>query len=253
MRIEGRVAVVTGAASGIGRATAVALARAGARGVALADLDAAGLAQTGALVEGEGSRALARPTDVRSAGALAGLFEDTAAALGDLTILHSNAGVATGSPVWPELPIEQVERLVDVNLKGVVLGARLALDPMRRAGGGVIVNTASIAAHTAIPDEAVYCATKAGVEMFTRCCAPLAKSHGVRVCCVCPGLVDTPLLRDRDAGEMFEHIRPAFHALQVLAPEDIAAAVIALVEDDSAIAKVVDVPSPPRVRAGPRS
>jgi 3-oxoacyl-[acyl-carrier protein] reductase len=186
---------------------------------------------------------------VRSARALAGLFAATASGLGDFTILHSNAGVATGSPCWPELSIEQVERLVDVNLKGVILGARLALEPMQRAGGGVIVNTASIAAHTALPAEAVYCATKAGVAMFTRCCAPLATSHGVRVCCVCPGLVDTPLLREATGGELFDHIRAAFAALEPLDPADIAAAVIALVEDDAAVAKVVDVPNAPRARA----
>jgi 3-oxoacyl-[acyl-carrier protein] reductase len=248
MQVRDRVAVVTGAASGIGRATALALARAGARGVALADLDESGLARTAAEVKAAGAAALARATDVRNARGLEDLYEETAKALGDFTILHSNAGVATGSPCWPEQSPEHIERMIGVNLTGVILGTRLALEPMQRAGGGVIVNTASIAAHTPLPAEAVYCATKAGVAMFTRCCAPLAESHGVRVCCVCPGLVDTPLLRDRQAGEMFEHIRPVFRALQVLAPEDIAAAVIALVEDDAAVAKVVDVPNAPRAR-----
>jgi 3-oxoacyl-[acyl-carrier protein] reductase len=249
MQIRDRVAVVTGAASGIGRATALALARAGARGVALADVDESGLARTAAEIEAAGAAALARPTDVRDAHALAGLYDDTAGALGEFTILHSNAGVPTGSPCWPEQSTEHIERLVDVNLKGVILGARLALERMRRAGGGVIVNTASIAGHTALPPEAAYCATKAGVEMFTRCCAPLHASHGVRVCCVCPGLVDTPLLREPSGGELLGHVRAIYDALQPLDPADIAAAVIALIEDDAAVARVVDVANTPRGRA----
>lgn len=240
MQIEKRVAIVTGAASGIGRATAIALARAGAAGVALADVDEAGLEVTATAVRDAGASALPLTTDVRKAAALERLFGETAAKLGDFTILHNNAGLPTGVPTWPEMPIAKIEALVDVNLTAVILGTRLALGPMQAAGGGVIINTASIAGHTSLPPEAAYCATKAGVEMFTRCCKPLLESHRVRVACVCPGVVETPMIRQAD-GSVIEHVRPVYEALKPLDPSELASAVIDLIEDDASAGQVVDV------------
>jgi len=243
MQITNRVAIVTGAASGIGRATAVALARAGAAGVALADVDEPGLGTTAIAVKEAGANPLPLRTDVGDAASLEQLFRETRAQLGDFSILHNNAGLPTGEPVWPEQSAASIGALVDVNLKGVILGTRLALEPMRAAGGGVIVNTASIAGHTVLPPEAAYCATKAGVEMFTRCCKPLVESHGVRVCCVCPGVVDTPMIRPDADGDVLAHVRPIFDALTPLQPEQLAAAVIGLIEDDDCAGRVQDVPN----------
>jgi 3-oxoacyl-[acyl-carrier protein] reductase len=242
MEIRDQVAVVTGAAMGIGRATALALARAGARGVALADVEREALDETAAQVEAAGSKALAVPTDVRDAAQWERLFDRVEAWLGAPRILHNNAGVATGTPTWPDISPERIELLLDVNLKGVILGTRLALPRMQAAGGGVIVQTASIAAHAPLAPEAVYCATKAGVVMFTRACAPLAESHGVRVGCVCPGVVETPMLRKtgRD-GEIADYLKPIYEAVEPLDPSEIADAVLELVRDDEAIARVVDV------------
>lgn len=250
MQIRDRVAIVTGAAAGIGRASALALARAGARGVALADVDEAGLAVTAALVEKDGAAALPVCVDVRDPLDLERLYDDTAGKLGDFSILHNNAGLTTGVPHWPDVAVPQIAALVDVNLTSVMVGTRLAVPRMQRSGGGVIVNTASMAAHAPLPPEAVYCATKAGVVMFTKSCTPLAESHGVRVCCVCPGVVETPMLRRTGIdGELADYLKPVYDALAPLPPEAIAAAVLTLVEDDGAVGRVVDVPNEPRAGA----
>jgi 3-oxoacyl-[acyl-carrier protein] reductase len=248
VEVRDRVAVVTGAGSGIGRATARALAREGARRVVLADLDEAGLAETARGVEAEGGEALAVPTDVRDPDALARLLDRAEADGGGLDILHNNAGLSSGTPTWPEIAIERIAALVDVNLKGVLFGTRLALPRMARRGGGVIVNTASMAARTPLPPEAVYCATKAGVAIFTESCASLRESHGVRVCCVCPGITETPMIhRTGPGGEgMAAYLQPVYAAVDPIPPEHIAEAVLELVRDDGAAGRVVEVPNQAR-------
>jgi 3-oxoacyl-[acyl-carrier protein] reductase len=249
MQIRDRVAIVTGAASGIGRASALSLARAGARAVALADVDASGLDAVAAEVEASGAAALPLVTDVRDARSLERLYDEVGK-LGDFSILHNNAGLTTAVPHWPDVGVEKISALIDVNLTAVIVGTRLAAPRMQRSGGGAIVNTASIAAHAPLPPEAVYCAAKAGVVMFTRCCAPLLESHGVRVNCVCPGVVETPMLRQTGIdGALADYLQPVYDALLPLQPDAIAAAVIALVEDDLAVARVVDLQNEPRVGA----
>ena len=248
MKLRDRVAVVTGAASGIGRATAIALASAGARRVVLADLARAGLAATAREVEAAGAEAPCVPTDVRDPESLQRLLDRAEADDGGLDVLHNNAGLPSGTPTWPDIALERIADLLDVNLKGVLFGTRLALPRMARRGGGAIVNTASIAGHVPLLPEAVYCATKAGVEMFTRSCAGLRESHGVRVNCVCPGLTDTPMLQKTGPGGrgLADFLKPVHDAVRLIAPEDIAAAVLALVEDEAQAGAVVDVPNAPR-------
>jgi len=121
---------------------------------------------------------------------------------------------------------------------------------MARRGGGVIVNTASMAARTPLPPEAVYCATKAGVAIFTESCAGLRESHGVRVCCVCPGITETPMLhRTVPGGQgMAAYLQPVYAAVDPIAPERIAEAVLALVRDDDAAGVVVEIQNAPRPR-----
>jgi 3-oxoacyl-[acyl-carrier protein] reductase len=250
VELAGRNAVVTGAAGGIGRATAVALARAGCRGVALADLDEQGLARTAALVEAAGAKALVARTDVARADALAELFVRTEQSFGAFQLLHSNAGLTGGEPAWPDTPAARIEALLAVNLGAVVLGTRLALPHLRAAGGGAIVNTASMAAHAPLPPDAPYAATKAAVVMFTRSCAPLRESHGVRVNCVCPGIVETPMLyKTTHAGRIADWLQPVYAAVEPLAPEEIAAAVLELFRDERRAGESVDVPNRPRARA----
>ena len=251
MESQGRVAIVTGSATGIGRATAIALARAGARAVVLADLATNELEKTAELVRAEGAEVLPVRTDVSDLESLRELFSETERRFGGLDILHNNAGLGEGSSVWPDVDPARCRAIVDVNLTGVILGTQLALDPMRRGGGGIVVNTSSGGAFVPVPQQAVYAATKAGVVHFTRSCKPLFESHRVRVNCVCPGLVDTPMMRGTGDGvNVADWLRPVHDAVELLQPEDIAAAVLDLVRDDSQVGEAVVVENRP---AGQRS
>jgi NAD(P)-dependent dehydrogenase (short-subunit alcohol dehydrogenase family) len=244
--IEGRVAIVTGAARGIGRATAVALASEGARAVVLADVRAALSQETAEMVRSAGAEALVVETDVSEIDALGRLFTETEERFGGLHILHNNAGIGEGATDWPEVSTERAAAIVDVNLRGVIIGTQLALEPMRRSGGGAIVNTASGGAFIPLPPQAVYVATKAGVVHFTRSCEPLEKSHGVRVSCVCPGLVETDMVRETGIdGRPAEWLRPFMESVELLSPEDIAAQVVALVRDPGSAGQIVSVDNVP--------
>ena len=248
MEIAGKVAIVTGAARGIGRATAVALAAEGARAVVLADVRAALSEETANLVRAAGAEAVALETDVGEADALRRLFSETEARFGGLHILHNNAGIGEGPTDWPEVPTERVGAIVDVNLRGVIVGTQLALEPMRRSGGGAIVNTASGGAFMPLPPQAVYVATKAGVVHFTRSCKPLEDSHGVRVSCVCPGLVATDMVQETGTDGPAAWLQPIIDGVEMLSPEDIAARVVALIRDPNSAGEVVSVENSPRVR-----
>ena len=233
MEIQDKVAVVTGGARGIGRATAVALAEAGARGVALVDLLEPELAETEEAVRKAGAEPLSIACDVSSLVSLRAMFAQVEARFGGLDILHNNAGVGEGAKEWPGLDPEQTALVCDVNLRGVILGTQLALPLMQAGGGGAVVNTASGAALAPLPPQAVYAATKAGVVHFTKSCSALAESHGVRVNCVLPGLVDTQMPLDAGGGQVPAWLKPMYDSVELLPPEAIASAVLDLVRDDT--------------------
>lgn len=241
MNIEGKVALVTGAASGIGQATAVALAEAGAALVAVSDIQSDLLVETVGRIEQAGARSLAIRAD-------AGSLEDWQAAIerierdeGRLDILHNNAGMQEGVAGWPGVAPERAAKIVDVNLRGPVLGTRLVLPLMQRGGGGVIVATASGAGMMPLPWQPIYAATKAGVIHFTKSCAGLRESHGVRVNCVCPGLVDTPMMYEPGDGAIADWIQPVVDAAGLLRPEQIADAVLELIRDETKAGEAVPV------------
>ncbi len=251
MDIEGKIAIVTGAARGIGRATAVALAEEGARAVVLADVRDTLSQETADLVRAAGAEALVLETDVSDIDALRHLFFETEKRFGGLHILHNNAGIGEGATDWPTVPTERAAAIVDVNLRGVIIGTQLALEPMRRSGGGAIVNTSSGGAFMPLPPQAVYVATKAGVVHFTRSCTPLLDSHGVRVSCVCPGVVETDMVRETGIdGQPAEWLQPFIASVEVLRPEDIAAKVIELVRDPNSAGEVVSVANTPKAAGG---
>jgi NAD(P)-dependent dehydrogenase (short-subunit alcohol dehydrogenase family) len=235
------VACVTGAASGIGQATAVALADAGARGVVVTDVRPGSLGETVARVEDAGAEAVGLEADAGRVEDWQRCIEAVDARFGRLDILHANAGMGEGEAGWPGVAPERALAIVDVNLGGVVLGTRMALPLMQRGGGGVVVATSSGAGLAPLPYQAVYAATKAGVIHFVKSCAPLAESHGVRVNCVCPGLTDTPMMYEPGGGEIADWIQPVVDAMPLLRPEDIARAVLEIVRDDAQIGQAIPV------------
>ena len=241
MDIKDKVAIVTGAASGIGQATAVMVAARGAKAVILADINADALNKTAAMVEENGAEAVKSVTDVSSIEALRAMLADTDARYGRLDILHNNAGLGEGHPDWPGITPERSAAIIDINLRGVILGTQLALDLMKKNGGGVIVNTSSGGAFVPLPPQAVYVATKAAVVHFTKSCAPLAESHGVRVNCVCPGLTETQMVQTSGGDRVAPWLKPMYDSVNLLSPEDIATAVLELISDDSKIAEIVSV------------
>lgn len=236
MELEGKVAVVTGAGSGIGRASALAFGAAGCT-VVVADIDEAGGAETVGLAHDAGAVASFARTDVTEPRSLEATFAAAEAEHGGLDILHNNAGLVCGAPLWPDITPETLLRVMNVNLGGVVLGTRLAIPAMRRRGGGAIVNTASMAAMFPMADDPIYSATKAGVTMFTRACARLAEED-IRVNAVLPGLVDTPLLpKTGDGDKWADWAYLARDHMGILEAEEVALAVLELVCDDDAVAQ----------------
>ena len=192
-RFAGSVAIVTGAASGIGRALAGALAARGARVVA-ADIDEAGAKETAhALGAGAAPEATGVGLDVRDAAAVQGVVDDTLARHGRLDLMVNNAGIGIFGPV-AEMTAAHFDRLVDVNLRGVVHGVLAAYPAMVRQGHGHIVNTASSAGILPAPMLAGYGMTKHGVVGLSVALRIEARAHGVGVSVVCPGVIDTPLL-----------------------------------------------------------
>jgi len=225
MSLEGKVAVVTGSATGIGRACAVRLAQDGAD-VGLLDLNAEGLAETRAAVEAEGRRCEAMAVDLTDRDALFAAFESLRASLGFLEILHNNAGGAAGVRPKPfaESDPEQFDRFVALNLRAAADCSRLVLPEMIERRAGRIINTSSERAFQSAPLMIDYSSAKAGLIGFTKALALEVAEHGITVNAVCPGIIRTPLL-DNFPPEHIERAVASVPAGRIGEPEDIAHAV----------------------------
>lgn len=237
-RLAGRVTLVTGAASGIGAATARLFAQEGAR-VMLADIqDALGQAVADAITA-DGGTARYVHADVAVAEDVAGMVHATVAAFGRLDVLVNNAGMGRGGFVT-ELAEEDWDRVLDVDLKSVYLGCKYAIPEMRKTGGGAIVNTASVAGLRGSARLTAYSAAKAGVINLTRSVAAEAGQYGIRVNCVCPGIIRTPIWRTvidlpaeaQDA--LWQRMAARVLLGRVGLPEDVARAILFLASDDAA-------------------
>jgi NAD(P)-dependent dehydrogenase (short-subunit alcohol dehydrogenase family) len=195
-RYVGKVALVTGAGGGIGRATAERLAREGAR-VLLADLPGPGLEAAAAAL---GASGLACPTDVTRTEDVERAVARAERELGGLDLLVNNAGIEGALAPIEDYPLEVFDRVLAVNVRGVFLGMRHAVPALRRRGGGAIVNLASVAGVSGDPNLSAYVASKHAVIGLTRSAAPAFGPQGIRVNAVAPGPVETRMMRAIETG-----------------------------------------------------
>ncbi|MGC8959857.1 MAG: SDR family NAD(P)-dependent oxidoreductase [Chloroflexia bacterium] len=233
-RLEGKRALISGGASGIGRATALLFAHEGAA-VAIFDLDEAGAQGLVREIRSRGGRAIPVVGDASRAEDCRRAVEETVRAFGGLDILFNNAGIILRATVL-ETGEEEWERVIAVNLRSVFLLSRYAIPHMAQAGGGAIVNNASGWGLVGGPRAAAYCASKGAVVNLTRAMAVDHGAQNIRVNCICPGDTDTPLLRHEarqlgmDEGRFLAEAaeRPL---RRIGRPEEIAEAVLFLASD----------------------
>ena len=233
--LDGKVTLVTGAASGIGRATALAFAREGARGVLVADRDEAGGVETVRLVQEAtpGADAVFVATDVTVAADVDAMVAAAVARWGRLDSAHNNAGISLQAPSFVDVDEKSWDLVVGVNLKGIWLGMRAELRQMLAQGGGSVVNTASAASVIGTPANPAYAASKHGVMGITRTAAAEHLRDNIRVNAVCPGAVRTPLITrwlDVDPG-IVERVSKVQPGGRLCEPEEVAEAVVWLSSD----------------------
>ncbi|MHC2252221.1 NAD(P)-dependent dehydrogenase (short-subunit alcohol dehydrogenase family) [Bradyrhizobium embrapense] len=233
--LDGKAALVTGGGSGIGRATAIAMAREGAR-VAVSDLSRDGIDETVALINAAGGQSIAIQGDVTDETDVANMVARTVSAFGRIDSAFNNAGVA-GRSVGPpgqrihELTQASVAKMFSVNLMGVFLCLKYEVAQMlKQGGGGAIVNTASIAGLVGLATSAHYVATKHGVVGLTKSAAIEYAQDGIRVNCVNPGYIKTPMTKET-MDERYDEIIAKVPARRLGVPEEIAEAVVWMCSD----------------------
>jgi NAD(P)-dependent dehydrogenase (short-subunit alcohol dehydrogenase family) len=230
-RLQGKVAIVTGAGTGIGRAISFLFAREGAK-VAVTDIDVGAAEATVAEIVETGGSALAIEADVAEAVGVENMMRATVTTYGHLDVLINNAGVGTDGDVV-ELPEKEWQRILDVNLKGVFLCCKYAIPAMKKSGGGSIVNIASTAAFVGGSVSCVYPASKAGVVALSKSTALRYAHNNIRVNCVCPGHVDTALTYTLKDPEVKAALIRKYPLGRLGAPEEIANAVLFIASDEA--------------------
>ena len=241
MRLEGKIAIVTGAASGIGAATACLFAQEGAT-VVVADLDEAGGNAMVDQIRSAGDEAIFVRTDVTLAKDTQVVVTSTIDTYGKLDVLFNNAGIPMRLPV-ADLPEEDWDRCITINLKSIYLCSKYAIPEMIRNGGGSIINTASIYGIVGGRTRAAYVASKGGVANLTRGMALDYAQDNIRVNCLCPGFVETPLVQGiLKTPEAYRALADQHPMARLGQPSEIAYGALYLASDESSFVTGIALP-----------
>ncbi|MEC4984416.1 MAG: glucose 1-dehydrogenase [Oscillatoria sp. PMC 1068.18] len=243
-RVAGKIALVTGAASGIGKATAQLLAKEGAK-VALTDVNEEQLTATAREIIASGNDAIAFALDVTSEAAWKSGIEQVWQTWNCLDILVNNAGISFAKPVT-EMSLTEWRQVIAINLDGVFLGTKTAITAMRKSGGGSIINLSSASGIKANANISAYCASKAGVRLFSQAIALecAQNNDNIRVNTVVPGAVATPMWKNQawwtdlvakvgGESQAWESIAATIPLKRFAQPEEVAAAILYLASDES--------------------
>jgi NAD(P)-dependent dehydrogenase (short-subunit alcohol dehydrogenase family) len=248
-RLQGKVALVTGAGSGIGRAIALTFAREGATIGVNVHQNVSGGERTASAISREGEEAMLLQADISQSDAVKDMVQKLSKNFGGLDILVNNSGVGTTRTPdrVTEIGEDEWDHVMDVNLKGAFLTSKYAIPHMKRRGGGTIVNIASIRGLLGNPVLASYCASKGGMVLLTKQMALDYADENIRINCVCPGFTDTEMFQSylqkqddpKKARERFSDMAPL---KRIGLPEEIATAALFFASDDSSFITGVALP-----------
>lgn len=232
MKLAGKIAIITGAASGMGKAMAILFASEGAT-VVVADIDDKGGKQTVETIKSADEEAIFVHTDVSKSSDVKNLVDAAVDEFSTIDIFVNNAGIFMKMTPIEEIDETVWDRIYSVNVKGMFNGAKYAVPVMKKAGGGVIINTASMTGHHPGSMQSAYASSKGAVITLTKALAGELAPYKIRVNCICPALTETPMLFN---SELWEHISEAPQPLGRLSkPDDIARAALYLASDDASM------------------
>lgn len=249
--MKGQIVLITGAASGIGRAIAEQAAQEGASVLLLLDLDTEKLDRTADALNAPIVETHA--VDIVDDEALKLIFEGIALRYGRLDTVYNSAGIQAGLPAWPDAPPAKIRSVIGVNLIGLIYVTQLAI-PLMKEHGGSILNIASVSGLQPYLSGAIYGPSKAAVIHFTQCNEALASEFGIRMNALCPGMVNTPFLSKTGVnGEVAPWLKEKLEAGEVLSPADVARAAVRLAADTGKAGQYEVLATPPHPAIRPQA
>lgn len=234
MNVAGKTALITGAASGIGKAAAELLVERGIARLLLTDINEASLLRLRHELENGGSPEIeCCRAELSQIDEISALYDRLAARFGAVDIVFNCAGIVTGAPGFPDVSVEHVAKVITVSLVATAVSTKLAIDTMKKSGGGVIVNMGSTGAFNPNLPQAPYSAAKAGIVMLSRSCKILHEQCGIRVNALCPGITETAILDATGDGRRPDWLHELMKAKKIWTARDMADQFLLICEDDS--------------------